>query len=121
MSQGVSTPDPRHRVAALVASTHADLDDLADVALWSMTPQETAPTLLALTRLKARIAALELGVVAHADTVEVGVASGATSTANWWAHQTKMTRPEAHHLTKLASRLGPPTSPSGPPSPRVRC
>jgi len=50
-----------------------------------MTPQETAPTLLALTRLKARIAALELGVVAHADTVEVGVASGATSTANRWA------------------------------------
>ncbi|MEO5853492.1 MAG: DUF222 domain-containing protein [Nocardioides sp.] len=106
MSDDVLASDPRHRVAAFVASTHADLDALADVSLWSMTPQETAPTLLALTRLKARIAELELGVVAHAVTVEVGLAQGATSTSNWWAHQTKMTRPEAHRLTTLACRLG---------------
>ncbi len=42
----------------------------------------------------------------HAEAVEVGLSQGATSTANWWAHTTKLTRAEAHRLTKLAGRLG---------------
>ena len=33
MSEGVLTPDPRHRVARFVASARADLDDLADVSV----------------------------------------------------------------------------------------
>lgn len=105
MSEGATTPDPRHRVAAFVASTRADLDELAEVSVWSMTPTETASTLLALTRLKAQIAELEMRVAAHATTVEAGLDTGATSTANWWSHHTKMTRPEAHRLSKLAARL----------------
>ena len=67
MSEDAPTPDPRHRVAAFVGSAHSDLDDLTEVSVWSMTPQETAPTLLALTRLKARIAELELRVAGHAN------------------------------------------------------
>ena len=49
MSEGVLTPDPRHRVARFVASTRADLDDLAGVSLWSMTRSEAAATLVELT------------------------------------------------------------------------
>ena len=88
-----------------MASTRADLDDLADVSLWSMTREEAASTLLELTRLRAQVAELELRVARHAETVEVGLDEGATSTANWWSHTAKLTRAEAHRLSRLAGRL----------------
>ena len=105
MSEGVVGPDPRHRVARFVASTRADLDDLAEVSLWSMGRDEAAATLLELTRLRAQVTELELRVARHATTVEVGLDQGATSTANWWSHTAKVTRAEAHRLTRLAARL----------------
>jgi len=40
MSQGATTTDPRHRVAAFVASARADPTDLATVSVWSMTPAD---------------------------------------------------------------------------------
>ena len=55
------------------------------MSVWSMTRSETAATLLELTRLKAQVAELELRVARHAETVEVGLDQGATSTAGWWA------------------------------------
>ena len=42
-----------------------------------------------LTRLEAQIAELQLRVAHHGQTVEVEADSGATSTANWWAHATR--------------------------------
>ena len=105
MSEGNLGPDPRHRVAAFVASTHAAAGELADAPLWSMGAAEAASTLVELTRLRAQVAELELRVARHAESVEVGLEVGATSTANWWAHTTKLTRAGAHRLTKLASRL----------------
>ena len=105
MSEGVVGPDPRHRVARFVASTRADLDDLAEVSLWSMSRDQAAATLLELTRLRAQVTELELRVARHATSVEVGLDEGATSTANWWSHTAKVTRAEAHRLTRLASRL----------------
>jgi hypothetical protein len=48
---------------------------------------------------------LELRVAAHAEATHVGEASGATSTASWWAHQTKQTRTEAHGKCRLAQAL----------------
>ena len=106
MSDDAIHPDPRHRVAAFVASARTDLTGLAGVAVWSMTPAQTARTLLEVTRLKAQVAELELRVVAHAQSCEVGLDQGATSTATWWSHHTKVTRAEAHRLTRLATRLG---------------
>ncbi len=64
-----------------MASARADLEDLADVSVWSMTRQETAATFVELTRLQAQVAELELRVARHAETVEVGLDQGATSTA----------------------------------------
>ena len=105
MSEDATPHGPRHRVAVFVASTRTDLTDLAEVPVWSMTPPEAASTLLELTRLKAQVAELELRVLQHAQVSEVGLADGATSAANWWAHHTRLTRAEAHRLTKLAARL----------------
>jgi hypothetical protein len=106
MSEGVMTPDPRHRVARFVASTRTDLGDLAQVPVWSMTKTETAATtLLELTRLRAQVVELELRVARHAAAVEVGLDEGAVSTASWWSHHAKLTRAGAHRLTRLAGRL----------------
>jgi len=106
MSEGVLTPDPRHRVAAFVASARAGAGELSEVSLWSMGAAEAASTLVELTRLRSQVAELELRVVRHAQTVEVGLDRGATSTTNWWAHHTRLTRTEAHRLARLATRLG---------------
>ncbi len=46
------------------------------------------------------------GLAAHGQAVGVEAASGATSTANWWAHATRQTRAAAHRKTRLATALG---------------
>jgi Domain of unknown function (DUF222) len=96
---------PLHAVARAVDQLDTVLDEVADAALWSMTPDETAATLTRLTRVIARATGLELRVAHHADTVGVGEDTGATSTANWWAHTTRQTRPEAHRKMRLATAL----------------
>ncbi len=95
-----------HPVAAAVAAAEADLDQVAGVGFWSMTPTEAAETLAALHRLGARTAALELGTPApSAETLDVGPAAGATDTASWWAHTTRQTKRTAHHRMELAQAL----------------
>jgi hypothetical protein len=53
---------PRHPVSALVDALQSQVDDLAEMSLWSMGPAETGDTLQALTRLSASLAELELRV-----------------------------------------------------------
>ncbi len=66
----------------------------------------TRDVLVELTRLHAQVAELEARVMAHADEVDAGVETGATSTATWLAHATKMTRPAAAGKASLAMSLG---------------
>ena len=73
--------------------------------MWSMEADETAATLAACTGLEARITELKLRVAAHADDARVGDATGATSTAVWWAHATNQTRREAFKQMHLATAL----------------
>ncbi len=70
-----------------------------------MSPEQTRATLPELTRLKARVAELELRVAAHGEKNKIGDDSGATSTANWWAHTTKTTRAATHRDVRLAKAL----------------
>ena len=58
-----------------------------------------------LTRLGARLNGVEATVAAEAQTRHVEDRSGATSTAVWWANETRMTRVEATRKTKLAHAL----------------
>ena len=51
------------------------------------------------------MAELKLRVAAHGERNQIGDDAGATSTANWWAHQTKATRTAAHRDVKLAKAL----------------
>ena len=56
-----------HPVAALVARFHADLDQLGDPRLWSMSEHELAETLTAVAALRHRFTELELRVANQAD------------------------------------------------------
>ena len=104
MSTASQTPR-RHPVAAVVARLHAELDAVTEVPVWTLGEAEAEALLLEATRLRARVAALELRVAGHADRVEVGLRHGATSTANWWAHASRLTRAEAHRRIRLARSL----------------
>ncbi|MEP9361980.1 DUF222 domain-containing protein [Nocardioides sp. CN2-186] len=94
-----------HRVASATAQMRAVADSVVDASMWSMAAAEAGATLVELTRLKAQVSELEARVAAHADDLNVGEEVGATSTANWWAHQTKQTRPEGHGAVKFGHDL----------------
>jgi hypothetical protein len=100
-----ATHPPSHPVLAAVARAHAELDAVADQAMWSMTREEAALALVEETRLNARLAALTLKTAAQADRTEVGASQGATSAAVWLANTTKMTQRDAAALTKLGKAL----------------
>src|SRR3954454_13485505 len=98
---------PTHAIARAVAVAHEVLDGVADAGTWSMDGETTAATLCSLTRLAARISELEARVAAHASEIEVGERAGATSTATWWAHYTRLVGPEPHRRRALpAARAG---------------
>src|SRR4051794_30573614 len=96
---------PRHRVSVATAHVHAELDDVRDASVWSMDAAETAATLQSLSKARARVAELEARVAAHADDLHLGQDVGATSAANWLAHQTKQTRAETTRTVRLGHDL----------------
>jgi len=100
-----STTRSGHPIAMLAARLHEDLDAVSDVATWSLNPAETRDLLVQITRATARLAEVEARVLTHADAIEAGVSTGATSTATWLAHTTKQTRSTAHRKTHLAKAL----------------
>jgi len=105
MANTTDTTDRRHPIAVGVSGIADQLKTLRDAPAWSMGGEETADTLVELTRLEAQVVELQARVAAHAQTIEVHSESGAGSTANWWAHATNLTRREAHRKTRLAAAL----------------
>ena len=95
-----------HPIRVGLSRIAEELKTLRDAPAWSMNAAETRAALVELTRLEAGLAELQLRVAGHARTVQVEADSGATSTANWWAHATKQTRVAAHRKTRLAAALG---------------
>ncbi|MGY2700902.1 DUF222 domain-containing protein [Nocardioides sp. HB32] len=96
---------PRHRVSVATAHVHAELDAVADASVWSMDPVETGQTLVALQRAEARLVELKARVAAHAEDAGVGREVGASSAANWLAHETKATRAAAYAAVRLGRDL----------------
>ena len=95
----------RHPVAESVARLHVELDAIVESPLWTLSGSDAGELLGQASRLRSRIAELELRIAAHADRVDVGARDGATSTASWWAHRSRLTRVEAHRRVRLARRL----------------
>src|SRR6478735_460002 len=95
----------RHRVSVATAHVNAELDAITDASVWSMTESETATTLIELVRAEAKLTELKARVAAHADDLHVGQDVGASSAANWLAHETNQTRPAARGAVKLGHDL----------------
>ena len=105
MTSTASTERRGHPITVAAVQFEELLDELVDQSTWSMGDEETRSTLARLTRIRNRLHELELRAAAHAEANRVGDEAGATSTANWWAHQTKQTRAAAHRDLKLAQAL----------------
>ena len=105
MTSSASTLDRAHPIAVALSGIDGELDGLRDRPTWTMSPAETREAMVAVTRVQARLAELEARLAAHGRAVEVEAQSGATSTANWWAHATRMTRGAAHRRVKFARAL----------------
>ncbi len=99
---GVPGAHPLVRFADAVESL---LDETADAAAWTMTPAELQQVLPRLTRAGARLAEIELRVLAQADRASVGDDVGATNTPVWWAHVTGQRVPAARSAATLAESL----------------
>jgi hypothetical protein len=92
-------------VVRFLASLSGGLDRLSTTPTWSMTPAEQRVALLALHRERARLEEVWLRVLVSADRNEVGVDSGATSTATWLAEATGSTREDCFRDVRLAHAL----------------
>jgi hypothetical protein len=90
----------------------ARLDELAEAPVWSMDATETAETVVELRRARARLAAVEARLLAHADRLDIAAATGATSTAAWLRGQIRVTARTARQATALAEALDTHTYPA---------
>ena len=79
-----------------------ELKTLRDQPAWSMNAAEARAALVGADPAGSPDRRARVRVADHARTVAVEADSGATSTANWWAHATKQTRAAAHRKTRLA-------------------
>ena len=87
----VATESSRPAILRFADSLDRALDTLAETPAWAMSAAEQAEALLRLRRAQSRLAELGLRVLVAADRNQVGVDSGATSTAAWLAHQSATT------------------------------
>ena len=94
--------DQVHPVVRAVEAAGRALSGAVDAPLWSLGAAELRQLVTDLMRLSSTLAAVEAGVLAQADRSEVGADTGATSTANWLAVETRPTRGEAHRRLRLA-------------------
>lgn len=68
-----------HRVTALVRGFREELGQVSAVSLWSMPAAEAGDVLVLLTQVRSQLDALQMRVLRHASSVEVGSDAGARS------------------------------------------
>ncbi len=105
MAKDTSTLNRDHPIVAGACLIEETLTGLTDQTTWSMRDEDTREATLLLTQLEAQVAELGRRVLAEADRRDVAVQTGGTSTANWLAHTTKLTRAEAHRRVRQSKAL----------------
>ncbi len=105
MAKDTSTLNRDHPIVAGACLIEETLAGLADQNTWSMRDEDAREAALLLTQLEAQVAELGRRVLAEADRRDVAAQTGGTSTANWLAHTTKLTRTEAHRRVRQAKAL----------------
>ena len=94
-----------HPVTRAVAAVRDQLAGVADAAVWSLDAAETTAALDDVLGAEAQLAELKARLLSHADRIDIAAETGATSTANWHAHQTRTRRPVAFAAMRLAAGL----------------
>ncbi len=94
-----------HPVARAVAEASATLRDATGLPLFGLGDAELRDLCRDVTSVASTLAAIEGILLAQAETRDVAAEVGATSTANWLAHEKKLTRKDAHRRVKLARDL----------------
>ncbi len=94
-----------HPVARAVAEATSVLRGAVGVPLFGLRDAELRELCQQLTSLASTLTALDGAALAQAESRDVAAEVGATSTANWLAHETKLTRKEAHRRVALARDL----------------
>jgi Domain of unknown function (DUF222) len=84
---------------------NARLDELVDTDVWSMTPRETAETIVELQRAQAKLAAAQAKLLAHAERTDLAATTHATSTAAWLRGALPLTPRQAKDAVHLARAL----------------
>jgi hypothetical protein len=94
-----------HPLLALADALEDLLTKATDAPTWSMTPADLQDVLPRLTRVRSRVAEVELRVLAEADRAGVGDDVGSTNTPAWFAHVTGQRVPTARAAAALAEQL----------------
>jgi hypothetical protein len=93
-----------HRATALARRLREELAAMSGTPLWSLSATEAGEALVLLTQARSQLDELLMRVLRHAEAVDTGTDTGAT-TVSWWAHATRTTRAEAHRTSRLAGAL----------------
>ncbi len=94
-----------HPVARAVAEATSALREAIGLPLFGLGGAELRELCRQLTSLASTLTSLDGAALAQAESCDVAAEVGATSTANWLAHEMKLTRKEAHRRVKLARDL----------------
>jgi len=97
--------ETRHPVVATVLGLRSQLASLSQTPVWGLSTADTEAALLEATALSTQADQLRLRLLSHAGRVDVGGAVGATSPANWLAHESRTTRAAVHRAARLAKQL----------------
>ncbi|HRD63384.1 MAG TPA: DUF222 domain-containing protein, partial [Nocardioides sp.] len=94
-----------HPVTRALVEVRQKLADVAQVPLWSMAAEQATSTLEEILAVEAQLAELKTRTLTQVEALEVPRQSGATSTGNWLAVRTNLTRATAFRTVRVAAGL----------------
>src|ERR1700712_4734386 len=94
-----------HPVAAFAERLDTRLEDVGQMGLTTMRPEEMRQTLVRLPTARAKEDGIQLALLACAEGARVGLEPGAADAGGFVARETRQTRREARSDLKLAMKL----------------
>ena len=95
----------QHQVDRGVAAAAGAVSELVDVSLLGLDQRAVGESLVALVQLESRVGELKHPLLAHATAVRMEEPGGATTTATWFATETRTTVRAARRSAHLAAAL----------------
>ena len=99
-----------HPLASLVAEVNGTVERYGSGPAWTLAPSALPDLLQDLLAAENALASVRLRLLREADRHQRGEAAGHTCTANWWATQSRKTRPERSSAYQSRSTRVSPSS-----------